>query len=104
MKVTELKKGMLLEGIGTARLWVVPSSVAWGPGSPMIQTTWPSKYDKNKHFVKCAMYLGTREELGIDKNLWGRRYALVNGQAMIIDRESWRYLKPVKEKKNGNII
>ena len=70
----------------------------------MLQTVWPSKHDKNKKFVKCAMYLGTREELDIDKNTWGRRYALVNGQTMIIDREAWKYIQPVKEKKNGNII
>jgi hypothetical protein len=104
MKVSELKKGMLLEGIGTARLHVLPSSVTWGPGFPLLQTVWPSKHDKNKKFTKCAMYLGTREELGFDKNFWGRRYALVNGQTMIIDREAWKYIQPIKEKKNGNII
>ena len=96
MKVSELKRGMLLEGVGTARLRVVPAETSWGPGVPMLQTTWPSKYDKNKRFVKCAMYLGTREELGIEKSFWGRRYALVEGQTMVIDRESWRYLQPVK--------
>tara|TARA_R110001583_G_scaffold14285_2_gene60087 strand:- start:9 stop:137 length:129 start_codon:yes stop_codon:yes gene_type:complete len=42
------------------------------------------------------MYLGTREELGFDKNFWGRRYALVDGQTMIIDREAWKYLQPIK--------
>ena len=104
MKVSELKRGMLLEGVGTARLRVVPAETSWGPGVPMLQTTWPSKYDKNKRFVKCAMYLGTREELGIEKSFWGRRYALVEGQTMIIDREAWRYLQPVKEKKSGNIV
>ncbi len=96
MKVADLEKGMLLEGIDTARLRIGPSNVAWGPGAPMLQTTWPSKYDKDKQFVKCAMYLGSREELGIEKNHWGRRYALVEGQTMVIDRESWRYLQPVK--------
>ena len=102
MKVSELKRGMLLEGIGTARLRVVPSTVSWGPDAPMLQTTWPHpKYDKEKYFVKCAMYIGTREELGIEKSFWGRRYAFVDGQTMVIDRESWRYLQPVKEKKNG---
>ena len=101
MKVADLKKGMLLEGIGTARLRVVPSTVSWGPDCPMLQAVWPSRFDKNKRFVRCAMYLGTREDLGIDKNFWGRRYALVDGQTMIIDRESWRYLQPVKEQKNG---
>ena len=86
---------MLLEGIGTARLRILPSTIAWGPDTPMLQTVWPSKHDKNKKFVKCAMYLGTREELGLDKSLWGRRYALVEGLTMIIDREAWRYLQPV---------
>ena len=62
----------------------------------MIQTVWPSKYDKNKKFVKCVMYLGTREELDMKKSSWGRRYALVDGQTMIIDREAWKYLQPVK--------
>ena len=95
MKVAELKKGMLLEGIGTARLRILPSTISWGPDTPMLQTVWPSKHDKNKKFVKCAMYLGTREELGLDKSLWGRRYALVEGLTMIIDREAWRYLQPV---------
>lgn len=101
MKVADLKRGMLLEGIGLARLRVVPSTVSWGPKCPMLQATWPSKFDENKRFVKCAMYIGTREELGIDKNFWGRRYALVDGQTMIIDRESWRHLQQVKEKKSG---
>ena len=95
MKVADLERGMLLEGIGTARLRVIPSNVAWGPGSPMVQATWRSKWNKNGKFVKCAMYLGTREELGIDKSFWGRRYVLVEGQTMLIDRESWRYIKPV---------
>lgn len=96
MKVADLKKGMLLVGIGTARLRILPSTVSWGPDRPMLQTVWPSKHDKNKKFVKFAMYLGTREELGFDKNFWGRRYALVDGQTMIIDREAWRYLQPIK--------
>lgn len=104
MKVADLEKGMLLEGIGTVKLCVLPSTVTWGPGTPMLQTVWPSKYDKNKHFVKCAMYLGTREELNIEKSFHGRRYALVEGQTMIVDREAWRYLQPVKEKNNGITI
>ena len=104
MKVAELKRGMLLEGDGTSRLRVVPSEVSWGPGVPMLQATWPSKYDKGKYFVKCAMYLGTREELGMKKSEWGRRYALVDGQTMLIDRESWRYIQPFEEKKRGNSV
>ena len=105
MKVSELKRGMLLEGIGTARLCVVPSSASWGPGAPMLQATWPHpKYDKGKCFVKCAKYIGTREELGIEKSFWGRRYALVDGQKIIIDRESWRYIQPLKDGKHGNTV
>ena len=105
MKVTELKRGMLLEGLGTARLCVVPSSAGWGPGAPMLQATWSHpKYDGGKYFAKCAMYIGTREELGIEKSAWGRRYALVDGQTMIIDRESWRYIQPVKEGHRGKDV
>jgi len=104
MKVADLEKGMLLECVDNARLRVVPSGVSWGPGNPMIQATWPSKHDSDKRFVKCVMYLGTREELGIDRSFWGRRYALVDGQTMIIDRESWRYIRPVKEKKSGTAV
>ena len=61
----------------------------------MIQTDWPSKHVKNRKFVKCAMYLGTREELNMKKSFWGIRYALVEGQTMLISRESWQYIKPV---------
>ncbi len=101
MKVAELKRGMLLEGDSSSRLRVVPSSTSWGPGVPMLQATWPSKYDKGKYFVKCVMYLGTREELGMEQSVWGRRYALVNGQTMLVDRESWRYIQPVPGERNG---
>ncbi len=104
MKVSELKRGMLLEGDGNSRLRVVPCSVTWGPGVPMLQATWPSKYDKGKYFVRCVMYLGTREELNMTKSDWGRRYALVDGKTMLIDRESWRYIKPVQGKINANTI
>ena len=104
MKVAELKRGMLLTSVGVSRLRVVPCSVTWGPGVPMLQATWPSKYDEGKYFVKCAMYLGTREELGMKRSEWGRRYALVDGQTMIIDRESWRYIQPVIGKRDGIAI
>ena len=96
MKVAELKKGMLLEGIGTVKLRILPLSVSRGPPAQMLQAVWPSKYDKHKQFTKHAMYLGTREELGFNKNLWGRRYVLAAGQTMIIDREAWKYLQPVE--------
>ena len=104
MKVAELKRGMLLVGDSSSRLRVVPSSVSWGPGIPMLQATWPSKYDEGKYFVKCAMYRGTREELCMMRSEWCRRYALVDGQTMIIDRESWRYIQPVSGEKDGITI
>ena len=104
MKVGELRKGMLLQGIGTVKLRVLPPVSAWGPNKFMLQAVWPTKYDKNKQFVKCAMYLGTRQELGMSKSLWGCRYALVDGQTMIIDREAWRHIQPIKEKRHGIII
>ncbi len=102
MKVAELEKGMLLEATAGVRL--VTQDSTFGPDIKMVQATYvPARKGKwRRREVKRIMYLGTRDDVGQERTYWGNRYALVDGEVALIDRESWKYLKPVKMKSRNS--
>lgn len=101
MKVAELKKGMLLEACLGAYFHLNTTFLS-DVGERILTARWGKRISDD--IIPTIMYLGTREDLNLKQNYWGKQYALVEGDITLIDSSSWLYIQPVKEKKHGNSV
>ncbi len=99
MKISELKKGMLLTsandnecfsiyGVDSKWLNVIPkpSKRLYGYSKPWRPNTTKSK---------IAVYLGTKKDLSIDIK-WTDKFVLIDNEVIGVDPSAWRKIKKVQ--------
>ena len=97
MKVSELRKGMLVVPAGDNEVFVRRGI---GPHSrvPFISVHAQSAHWKMDEVVKTAgMYLGTRKDLNMTKHDfgWSNRYVFIDGEIVAVDPNSWIRMRKV---------
>ena len=98
MKVSELRKGMLLSPAGDNEVFLV----MYPPGEK-VKHAWVRtrrRFHKNVTYSNKAMYLGDRKALNMTKadSKFSNRYVLIDGEVVAVDPWSWiRIKKAVNE-------
>jgi len=92
MKVNTLKKGMMIAPAGDHEVFIKYSRVVAGE---MQYITVRSRPPTSLTTFNIAMYLGTREDLGVDKKefAWSNRFVLVGEEVVAMDPSSWIRVK-----------
>ena len=97
MKVSDLKKGMMLTCAeedcfaiyGITDSWIMvrnkPKPSTWG---------WPGDNTTRICQDTVMIYLGTKKDINI-KMKWTDRFVLINNEIVGVDPSSWRRIKPV---------
>ena len=103
MKVSELKKGMLLKCASpkqTIRSSSYPyaaddGEVEWANVVPKRRSAWHSKnFPADESDI--VMYIGTKQDVNV-KATWSNKFILLNGKIAAVDPAAWRKLVPVDE-------
>ena len=95
MKVSELKKGMLLSPAGDSEAFLVSTR-----SREKVKCVYIRSIRRSHPHVKCetrAMYLGNRKDLNMTKkdNSFSNRYVLIDGEVVAVDPWSWGRIKKV---------
>jgi hypothetical protein len=100
MKVSELRKGMLVMPAGDQEYFALHSMLLQGGGKediPWLHVRMRSKNHPRWRIdikkSRTAMYLGTKKDLNI-KMKWINRFVFLEGQIFGIDPYAWRRIKP----------
>jgi len=98
VKVSELRKGMLLEPAGDNEVFLVVAQTGGKVKYTCIRTA--RRFHKDVTCSNRAMYLGDRKALNMTKvdSTYSNRYVLIDGEVVAVDPWSWiRIKKAVNE-------
>lgn len=103
MKVSELKKGMLIkcanpnQTIRTSGFAYNENDVPWANVVPKKRPNWLTKqYTLSDKESDVVMYIGTKKDVNVNA-AWSDKFVLMNGKIVAIDPSAWRKLMPVTE-------
>ena len=101
MKVSELKKGMLVKCISPKHT-ISASNFAYGKNDVKwanVVSKKRSLWARQKHRIETAdvaMYIGTKKDVKVSAD-WSDKFILLNGNIVAVDPAAWRKLTPVDE-------
>ena len=107
MKVSELKKGMLLATEDSSYKFHVFESSASVGNEPWCNVVpkrrkrigWAWSWEDDTEEDLIAVYVGTKSDVS-GKTKWSNRYILIQNKIVPVDPAAWRRIKPAYEGDN----
>ena len=107
MKVSELKKGMLLATEDSSYKFNVVEYSTTGLGEPWCNVIpkrrkrigWAWSQTDSTEEDLIAVYVGTKSDVS-GKTKWSNRYILIQNKIVPVDPAAWRRIKPAYEGDN----
>ena len=97
MKVSELKKGMLVSPIQGHKIFKSYSGDWINVGRVKGRVRVGTQYHTEISAEDVAVYVGQKSDLGNYTISWSDRFALFEGKVYAVDPHAWRKLEPVSE-------